>query len=109
MLASVSRFFCIVLVSGLTGFGLSSCATSDNSANPAKKLAVMTGIATELPPAADFVAASRTGTLDYMPVGVMPLPPKKPLTALTPEELAALAAELEAARLRNEVAGTPKQ
>jgi hypothetical protein len=69
----------------------------------------MVGMATELPPAADFVTASRTDTLEYMPVGVMPLPPKKPLAAKTPEELEALKAELEAARLRNEAAGTPVQ
>lgn len=109
MLARVSRFFCSALILGLAGFGLNGCATSENSPNPVRNLAVMTGIATQLPPAADFVAASRTDTLDYMPVGVMPLPPKKPRAALTAEELAALKAKLEAARLGNEAAGMPAQ
>ena len=107
MLKRVPRFFCRALISGLAGFGLNGCATPEKGPNPVKNLAVMTGIATELPPAADFVAASRTETLDFMPIGVMPLPPKKPRSAMTPEELVALEAELEAARLRNEAAGMP--
>ena len=109
MFACVSRFLCTGAVMGLAGFGLAGCASTESGTTPVKQLAVMVGMATELPPAADFVTASRTETLEYMPVGVMPLPPKKPLAAKTPEELEALKAELEAARLRNEAAGTPVQ
>ena len=97
MFACVSRFLCTGAVMGLAGFGLAGCASTESGTTPVKQLAVMVGMATELPPAADFVTASRTDTLEYMPVGVMP------------EELEALKAELEAARLRNEAAGTPVQ
>ncbi len=109
MFACVSRFLCTGAVMGLAGFGLAGCASTESGTTPVKQLAVMVGMATELPPAADFVTASRTDTLEYMPVGVMPLPPKKPLAAKTPKELEALKAELEAARLRNEAAGAPVQ
>ena len=109
MLARVSRCFCMVLALSVSVLALSACATSDSGTNPVKQLAVMTGVATELPPAADFVAASRTETLEFMPVGVMPLPPVKPVAARTPEELAALEAELEAARLANEAAAAAQQ
>lgn len=106
MLACVARSLCIFSVMCLAGVGLAGCASTESSTTPVKQLAVMAGMATELPPAADFVTASRTETLEYMPIGVMPLPPKKPLAAMSPRELEALKAELEAARLRNEAAGT---
>lgn len=109
MFACVSRFLCTGAVICLAGFGLAGCTSTESSTTSVKQLAVMTGLATELPKAADFVAASRTETLDYLPVGVMPQLPKKPKAAMTPEELAALKAELEAARLRNEAAGMPAQ
>lgn len=109
MSTRMSRIFCIAFISSIIGSVLLGCATSENSANPARNLALMSGIATEIPQAADFVTESRTGALDYMPIGVLPIAPKKPRAAMTPEELAALKEELEAARRRNRASGMPQQ
>lgn len=53
--------------------------------------------------APDFVAESRPGSLDYMPVGTAE--PGPPTPARTAEEIKAAEAELDALRARNEAAG----
>ena len=74
-----------------------------------RSLAVWAGFATNAEEPADFVKATRPKTLDFTPVGVTPAGPKKNARKLTPEELKALEAELEAARLKNEAAGGAAQ
>ncbi len=89
---------------------LSGCATTatetKTGGDPLRSLAVWAGFATNAEEPADFVKATRPATLDFTPVGVTPAGPKKNARKLTPEELKALEAELEAARAKNEAVGS---
>lgn len=78
--------------------GLQAC-TADTS--PMREAAASPG--GRVPPAPDFVARSRPGTLDFIPAG-SPVP--EPETqARSAAEVAATEAEMEALRLRTEAQG----
>jgi hypothetical protein len=104
---TLSVFAAYVLL--VMAFGLTGCATTaserKSSGNSLKDLAIWAGFATNAEEPADFVKETRTGNLTYQPVGVTPAGPKKNARKLTPEELQALEAELEAARIKNESVG----
>lgn len=93
----------------VTALSISGCATTaserKSSGNSLKALAIWAGFATNTEEPADFVKESRANNLTYLPVGVMPAGPKKNARKMTPEELKALEAELEAARIKNEAVG----
>ena len=82
---------------GLAGalLGLSACS---GDTNPVRDLLVTTGVGAEPKPAPDFVAASRPGTIDYIPVGTTPEKAK----AKTADEVKAAQAAMDQTRSSNE-------
>lgn len=80
----------------LAVLGLGGCAAG----GPVHGVAKVTGFATDAPEAAEFVQTSRAGQLDYRPVGVKP--PDRGHAPLKEGEIAALKAELDTKRARNE-------
>ncbi|POR42885.1 hypothetical protein [Methylobacterium sp. V23] len=90
-----SQFVAVVAVAVL----LAGCS---GDLNP-MRIAYGTGEAGPPAKAPDFVAQSRRGSDDFMPVGVSA--PARPIRAKTPEGTKALEAELVAARGRNEARG----
>lgn len=96
------RFMAIAI----TGLTLSGCATaygnrSDEIESPLRELAIMTGMATDVPAPEEFVEESRPETLNYIPIGVRPQSPDGQGKVLTPEELLLLKQKLEAAQQQN--------
>jgi hypothetical protein len=73
-----------------------------SDANPVRDQLNAAGIGPKAVEAPDFVAGSRPGSLDYVPVGTSAPPRSRVRTAA---EVKALEAELEAARGRNEARG----
>jgi hypothetical protein len=71
--------------------------------NPVRDVFADFGAGPPKPEAPDFVAQTRPAQLDYIPVGRAAAAPKA--AARTPEEIAKLEDELEAARARNEAQG----
>jgi hypothetical protein len=71
--------------------------------NPTRDLFAAVGAGPKVAPAPDFVASSRPGSLDYMPIGTPQA--GRPTAARTADEIKAAEAELDAIRARNESAG----
>ena len=82
-----------------TGF-LAGC---NGSFNPVRDVTAAVGAGPQMAPTPDFVAQSRPGNLEYMPIGT-PVA-ERPTPARTAEEVKAAEAELDALRARNEAAG----
>ena len=87
----------------LTLLAVGNVAACTEGSNPTKELANSLGLGPKVAPSPDFVARSRPGSLDYMPVGVAA--PQRPTAARTAEEIKAAEAEMDALRARNEAAG----
>lgn len=89
----------IVLAAGLSLVAAGCSQAGDgpsptgSTSSPIRGAAELTGFATTVPPAADFVAQSRKGEPEYMPVGITP--PARSLKARSPQEVKALEAELD--------------
>ena len=79
---------------------VSACA---NGSNPVRDIAVSVGAGPKVADTPDFVASSRPGSLDYMPIANTQ--PERPTPARTPDEIKAAEAELDSVRARNEAAG----
>lgn len=89
------------LVAMATALTLGGCA---GDANPMRDLAVAAGVTGGEPkPAPDFVSRSRTGSLDYVPVGTSA--PKRVYRAKTAKEVGDAEKDLEGVRARNEAKG----
>ncbi len=92
-----ARFFDGFVRLGLAGalLGLAACS---GDLNPVRDAFVATGVGAEPKPAPDFVAASRPGTVDYIPVGTAAA--KTP--AKTADQVKAAEAAMEETRAANE-------
>lgn len=77
--------------------GLSACASD---INPVRDVFVGAGVGGAPKPAPDFVASTRPGSVDYMPVGVSA--PARAMPAKSAAEVEAAKARLEQARTANE-------
>ena len=102
-----------ILACAMIGLALSGCATAYGDQNgennpPMKNLAVLSGLATSVSEAKDFVKDSRPEKLDYIPVGIQPGNVEGGKKPLTTEELLLLKKKLEAAQKQNSTA-TPAE
>ena len=92
-----ARFYDGIVFLGLAA-GLLALAACSGDTNPVRDVLVTTGVGTEPKPAPDFVAASRPGTIDYIPVGTAPEKAK----AKTADEVKAAQAAMDQTRSSNE-------
>jgi hypothetical protein len=90
-------FVRLAAAGALLGLAACSCDT-----NPIRDVLVTTGVGAEPKPAPDFVATSRPGQLDYIPVGAAPAKAK----AKTADEVKAAEAAMDQTRSTNESRAT---
>ncbi|MEN3930688.1 hypothetical protein WJT86_06365 [Microvirga sp. W0021] len=82
-------------------FAVAGCS---HDVNPVRDTFASMGAAAKVPPAPDFVVASRSYEQgDYIPVGIRQPPRKYP--ARTPEQIKAVEGQLDAARNRTDAQG----
>ena len=91
-----------MLRAALIAAGMSALAACMTETNPVREAATAVGLGPTLDPAPDFVAQSRPGKLDFIPVGTAA--PGRPTPARTADQVKAAEAELEAVRAANEAA-----
>lgn len=84
-----------------TATAMAAACSSD--VNPLREAATQIGYGAKPVAAPDFVANSRKGGGDFLPVGVSA--PQRPIRAKSTEGQKALESELEGARSRNEAKG----
>lgn len=89
-----------LLLAVLVAANVSACS---GSSNPVRDVAVAVGAGPKTAPTPDFVAKSRPGSLDYMPIGTAN--DGRPTAARSAAEVKAAESELDALRARNEAAG----
>lgn len=89
-----------LLLTLLVAANVSACA---GGSNPVRDAAAAVGAGPKTAPTPDFVAQSRPGSLDYMPIGTAK--EGRPTPARSADEVKAAEAELDALRARNEAAG----
>jgi hypothetical protein len=82
---------------------LTTVAACQGDANPVRDAVVSSGFGPTRAATPDFVAQSRPGSLDYVPVGTSA--PARAMPARTSDEVKAAEAEMDALRARNESAG----
>lgn len=103
MPAPLSTAIGLVLATCLAAAGLAAAGCS-RDANPFRDLAVASGVTGGEPkPAPDFVSQSRSGSVDYVPVGISA--PKRDYRSKTAAEVKSDEAELEGVRARTEARG----
>jgi hypothetical protein len=95
----------------LITLALSGCATAygdrrDDTESPLKGLAMIGGLATQVPEPKDFVKANRPTALGYVPIGPKPELGQDSRAPLTAEELLLLQKQLDAARKQNSTTPT---
>jgi hypothetical protein len=78
----------------------SALGACSGDVNPVRDTLVDSGVGAKPRPAPEFIERSRPQDLDYLPVGVAP-PPRR-TAAKSEEEVRRAAAEMEAARGRNQ-------
>jgi hypothetical protein len=82
---------------------IANAAGCANGSNPVRDVVAAVGAGPKLAPTPDFVAGSRPGSLDYIPIGTSQS--GRPTAARTADEIKAAEAELDALRAQNEAAG----
>jgi hypothetical protein len=87
----------------LTGLAVANVAACAGGSNPVRDIATSVGAGPKVTEAPDFVAQSRPGSLDYMPITAAG--PGRQTAARTAEEVKAAEAEMDSLRARNEAAG----
>lgn len=98
-------------VSILLTFVLSACATAygdrgGEAESPLKRLAVMGGLATQVPEPKEFVKDSRSTALGYIPIATPTIGSPQRTQPLSPEELLLLQKKLGAAQRENNMPTT---
>ncbi|WP_414470849.1 hypothetical protein [Microvirga sp. M2] len=89
-----------LLLALLVAANVTACA---GGSNPVRDVAAAVGAGPKTAATPDFVAQSRPGSLDYMPIGRAE--EGRPTPARSASEVKAAEAELDALRARNEAAG----
>ncbi len=100
---STSSFTSRAARAALTALVVANVAACANGSNPVRDIAGAVGAGPKMAETPGFVAASRPGALDYVPVGTAQ--DDRPTKARTADEVKAAEAEMDAIRTRNEAAG----
>jgi hypothetical protein len=87
----------------LTTLVIANVAACAGGSNPTRDIVAAVGAGPQVAETPDFVAQSRPGSLDYMPIGTAE--EGRPTPARSADEIKAAEDELNALRTRNEAAG----
>jgi hypothetical protein len=106
MIKGVNRLRWKVLVAAVVAAFVAACSTAETGTPVASRAPAplkVTGFATDVPQAAEFVQQTRTGPTDFIPVGVTP--PARALPTRKPDDVATMQSSLESTRSQHDAIG----